>query len=110
MAWDPLLADRVREVLAERRNLREKRMFGCLGFLCQGNFAVAVLDDGLIVRLGLEAQQEALDEPGVTPFAPGGSPMRGWVLVSGEVMLTDGDLRDWVERGWRFASCLPAKG
>jgi len=109
MAYDPQLVERVRELLAGRGGVREKRVFGCLGFLNQGRFAVAVLDDSLIVRVGVAAQESALDEPGVQSFAPGGAPMRGWVLVGAEAMLTDQALLTWLDRGWRHADGLPAK-
>ncbi len=109
MAYDPLLVERVRELLAGRRGVREKPMFGCLGFLNEGRFAFAVLDDSLIVRVGGPGQESALDEPGVQRFAPGGSAMRGWVQVGAEALLTDQALRGWLDRGWRYADGLPAK-
>lgn len=81
MAYDEGLAERIREVLATRDEIAERRIFGSLGFFVGGNMAVAAHADGLIVRLGPDAEK-ATGEPGVSPFKPGESkPMTGWVMV-----------------------------
>jgi hypothetical protein len=41
MAYDSEVADRVRELLVDERDLTEKKMFGGLAFLVAGNMAVA---------------------------------------------------------------------
>ena len=42
MAYDTGLADRVRELIASERGVDEKKMFGGLAFLIDGNMAVVV--------------------------------------------------------------------
>jgi hypothetical protein len=52
MAFDPDLANRIRELTASERGLDEKRMFGGLAFLVNGNMAVAATrEGGLMVRV-----------------------------------------------------------
>ena len=54
MAFNEALAERIRQHPARRRNIEEKKMFGGIGFLLNGNMLVGVWKDSLIVRLGDE--------------------------------------------------------
>ena len=109
MAYDEGLAERSRELLATRDGIGERRIFGSLGFFCGGNLAVAAGADGLIVRLGPDAQK-ATEERGVSPFKPGDAkPMTGWVIVETAAVEDDAKLAEWVEAGVEFAGTLPAK-
>lgn len=104
MAFDEVLAGRVREACG----LPEKRMFGGIAFLRDGNMAVGVIGDDLVVRLPKEEHAAALEEPGARPFDFTGKPMAGWLVVAGEV-LDDDVLAAWVGRGTAYAGSLPPK-
>ena len=108
MAYDADLAARTRDRLARRRGVVEKRMFGSLGFLLDGNFLVGVWMDSLVARLG-PAGEAALSEPHVRPFAPASRPMAGWVLISPDGLDADADLSAWIDRAASFVETLPAK-
>lgn len=84
MAFDEVLADRLRERLDGRAGVTEKKMFGGLAFLTYGNMTVGVHHDDLIVRIDPETAEVALGRPGVRPFDITGRAMRGWILVDGE--------------------------
>jgi hypothetical protein len=109
MAYDEALADRVRAALGERDDLVEKRMFGGVGYMVQGNMACGVHGDMVIVRVGPQAYEEALAEPHTHPFDLTGRPMKGWVTVGPEGYASDATLTQWVTRGLTFALTLPAK-
>jgi TfoX/Sxy family transcriptional regulator of competence genes len=109
MAYDEGLAERIRERLAADPGITEKRMFGGLAFLCQGNMAVGVHDDELIVRISPAAMDEALARPGTRPFDMTGRPMKGWLLVAPSVLTEDAALDIWVESGRAYAAGLPPK-
>ncbi len=51
MAFDEVLADRVREKLTAAPGVAEKRMFGGIAFLTHGNMTVGVHGDELIARI-----------------------------------------------------------
>ena len=108
MAFDDVLAERIRDRIRGAAGVREKRMFGGLAFLTDGNMTVGVHGDDLIVRLAPGDTDTALAEPGVRPFDITGRPMRGWILVAGEV-LDDGVLDGWIARARRYVSTLPPK-
>jgi TfoX/Sxy family transcriptional regulator of competence genes len=105
MAYDETLASRVRDLAPD---LSEKKMFGGLALLRDGNMAVGVYGDGLIVRVSRDEHEAMLAEPGVRPFEMGGRTMAGWLLVGREV-LDDDALRAWVSRGVTYAASLPPK-
>src|SRR5215472_11431369 len=109
MAFDESLAARTRAVLARRKNVEEKKMFGGVGFLLHGNMLVGVWKDSLIVRLGPDDGDEALKEPHVREFDITGKPMKGWVLVEPEAVEDDDQLKAWIDRALKFVKALPAK-
>jgi TfoX/Sxy family transcriptional regulator of competence genes len=109
MAFSEALAERVRQRLARRKHVEEKRMFGGVGFLLHGNILVGVWKDSLIVRLGSDEGEEALLEPHVKEFDITGRAMKGWVLVGPEGVEGDDQLAGWIERATRFVRALPAK-
>lgn len=109
MPYDENLAEKVREILDQNQDLVEKKMFGGLAFLTRGNMAVGISGDSLMVRVGVDAYQDAMAEPGVDVFGKSGSPMTGWVLVSPSRLSDEPGLMHWVDRGMSFASTLPPK-
>ncbi|MFC0111508.1 TfoX/Sxy family protein [Kibdelosporangium aridum] len=106
MAYDEGLATRLRDLLPA---LTEKRMFGGLAFLLNGNMTVGILGEALIVRLDADEAADALTEPGARPFDFTGRPMTGWLMVDPEGHAEDDDLRRWVDRAIDFVGSLPPK-
>ena len=104
-----MLADRVREALAPRAELTERKMFGGIAFMIGGNMAVGVIEDDLMVRLDPADAEQALTEPHTRPMDFTGRPMRGMLFVDTEGAATDEDLTSWVEAGADFAAFLPPK-
>jgi len=109
MAFSETLAERIRQRLARRKNVEEKKMFGGVGFLLNANMLVGVWKDSLIVRLGPEEGDGALKEPHVREFDITGRPMKGWVLVGPEGIEDDDQLSAWIQRTVNFVGKLPAK-
>ena len=110
MAFSEELAERIRQQLAWRKGVEEKKMFGGVGFLLHGNMLVGVWKDSLIARLGPDNHDDALLEPHVREFDITGRAMKGWVLVGPEGVEEDVQLTDWIERAVNFVRALPAKG
>src|SRR5262249_53301623 len=109
MAFSEALAERIRQRLARRKNIEEKKMFGGVGFLLGGNMLAGVWKEALIVRLGPDEGEEALKEPHVKEFDITGRPMKGWVLVEPEGIKDEDQLTDWIQRAVKFVGALPAK-
>jgi TfoX/Sxy family transcriptional regulator of competence genes len=109
MAYDTLLADRVRAALSLFSDLVEKKMFGGVGFMIRGNLACGVHGDDLIVRVGPEKYKQALARPHARPFDMTGRPMAGWVMVAPQGCQGEAELSNWVRQGVDFVRSLPAK-
>jgi hypothetical protein len=109
MAYNQGLADDIRAHLGAMKGLSEKEMFGGIAFLVNGNMAVGVSADDLMVRVGKEAHDEAVARPGARMFDLSARPMRGWIVVSPEGIASDADLASWIDQGVAFAENLPPK-
>lgn len=108
MAYDLKLAERIRSKL-DKTPFIEKKMFGGVGFLLNGNMACGVNKANLIVRIDPEKQNALLKKPHAKPFDLTGKPMKGWLVVEAEGVKTEKQLSAWVKEGVEFASTLPAK-
>ena len=109
MPYDVKLAARVSAVLANTPHLTEKKMFGGVGYLLNGNMACGVYKEYLIVRVGPERYQAALEAPYIKVFDITGRPMTGWVMIAPEGCKTEDGLKSWVEKGVDFALTLQPK-
>jgi TfoX/Sxy family transcriptional regulator of competence genes len=111
MAYDEQLAERVRDLVAPRDGVTEKKMFGGIGWMLNGNMAVGVMSKGgLLVRIDPDETEMLIAQPHVTTFGrDGAKPMKGFVIVDAVTIEDDATLADWVDRGAARASALPPK-
>ena len=109
MAFSASLAARIRDALARKKNIEEKKMFGGIGFLLNGNMLVGVWKNSLIVRLGPDEGEVALLEPHVREFDITGKAMKGWAMVEPEGLEDDDQLKDWIQRATKFVGTLSKK-
>jgi TfoX/Sxy family transcriptional regulator of competence genes len=111
VAYDEALADRIRELVESERGLTEKRMFGGLAFLIDGNMAVGASGQGgLMVRVEPDETDALVAKPHARAFEMRGREMQGWVRVDAEGVRTKRQLEPWVRRGVTYARSLPPKG
>ena len=99
MAYNEQLANRVRELIAERisAEVEEKLMFGGVSFMVRDKIAVGVKSDRILVRIAPEIfDAEALGE-GCIPMIHGGREMKGFLFVTDDVLGTRGKLKRWVD-------------
>lgn len=110
VAYDEVLADRIRELIAGEPKLTEQRMFGGLAFLIGGNMSVAASGQGgLMVRVDPDATEALLTKPHARTFEMRGRAMQGWLRVDPEGVRTKRQLEPWVKRGVAYARSLPPK-
>ena len=109
MAYDEKLAGRVRKVLAKRKEVKEINMMGGLCFTLRGNMCCGVAGKKLMVRVGKEQYESALQKPHAKPMDLTGRPLRGFVFVMPQGVRTRKALKVWVDLGVRYANSLPAK-
>src|SRR5581483_10793801 len=110
VAYDEVLADRIRSLLEGEPNLTEKKMFGGLGFMIGGNMAVAASGQGgVLVRVDPEQSDLLVASTNARPMEMRGRSMRGWLRVDTDDVRTKAELAKWVERGSAYARSLPPK-
>ena len=110
MAYDEDLAARIRELLGAESGVEEKRMFGGLAFLVNGNMSVGASGQGgLLVRVSPDDTESLLESEHVEPMVMRGRELRGWLRVDTEGLETRQELETWVERGVTFARSLAPK-
>ena len=110
MAYDEDLADRIRRLLKAEKGLSEMAMFGGLAFLLGGNIAVVVPSQaGLLVRVGADGAEDALERPHAAIAQMGERVMSGWIMVEPAGYADSDELAAWVERGVECARALPPK-
>ncbi|MCL5428966.1 MAG: TfoX/Sxy family protein [Chloroflexi bacterium] len=110
MAYDEVLTQRVKEELKGKEGIAENKMFGGVAFMLNGNVAVGVNRDDLIVRVDAEEHDQLVSQKNVRTFdLSGGRPMKGWLLVAPAGLKSNKDLRSWVQLGLDYAGSLPKK-
>ncbi|MEX2111836.1 MAG: TfoX/Sxy family protein [Pirellulales bacterium] len=109
MAYSKSLAARIQHVVGKRRGIAEKKMFGGVCFMLNGNMLVGVWQSSLIARVGVDVAGMALEEEFVREFDITGRPMKGWIVVDPEGIDSDEQLRTWIDRSVEFVSTLPPK-
>jgi TfoX/Sxy family transcriptional regulator of competence genes len=102
MAYDEDLANRIRELVSNQPGLTEKRMFGGLAFLINGNMSVSASGQGgLLLRIDPDDTDKLLGRAHAQPFEMRGRSMNGWLRVAPEGVRTKRQLESWVAHGVR---------
>ena len=109
MAYDEGLAQLIREQLEREEGLTERKMFGGLAFMINGNMCSGVVDDALMLRLGPAGHDDASRQPHSRPMDFTGRPLKGMVYVDPPGIESDGDLEAWLGRALSFVHSLPMK-
>jgi TfoX/Sxy family transcriptional regulator of competence genes len=109
MSYNEELAVRIREQLAHRSDVVEKKMFGGLCFMVNGAMCCGLTQTSFMVRVGAEAYEEALARPHARPMDFTGRPLTGMVYVAPEGLETQAALARWVRLGLAFVTEPPAR-
>jgi hypothetical protein len=95
---DPRTLERVRQLLAERDDVEEKRMVGGRSFVVRGQLCCGVNGQGLVVRLGIDGVVRARQEAHVHPLVMGGKEVGAFAVIEPEGYAEDEALAGWVSR------------
>jgi hypothetical protein len=109
MPYNEDLARRIRDEIGPMSGLTEKKMFGGVAFMLNGNMACGVHKQYLIARVGPEMFAGAMSRPHTRVFDISGKPMAGWVMVEDEGYALQADLKEWIRLSIDFAASLPLK-
>ena len=109
MTYNEALDKRIRRIVSKWQGTHDKKMFGGICHLLNGNMFCGVHKDFLILRLGKERSEEALKLPHTKPFDITGKKMNGWVMLTPEGYKSDDELKSWLVEAKKFAQNLPEK-
>lgn len=109
MAYDETVAERIRKKLSRKKNITERKMFGGIAFMLNGNMCCGVLQSNLVLRLGIEGAEEALKEPCTRLMDFTGKPMRTMIYVSPKGYKTEEALDQWLKKAIDHVRTLPKK-
>ena len=109
MPYDPELAQRLQSVLKGRRGFEQKKMFGGIGWMLNGNMCVGIYREWLITRVGESAGASLFKEKHAKPMDITGKPMKGWAMMAPEGVAKDSELKRHTELAVAFVRTLPPK-
>lgn len=108
MAYDEDLADRVRGALPSDAEVTERKMLGGLAFLLGEHMFAGIVGDELMVRLGYQAAQQALERDYVREMDFTGRLMKNMIFVQ-PAGLHGPALQGWITAAASHARTLPPK-
>lgn len=96
MAYNEILADRIREQLVDLPNIKEKEMMGGLTFMVNDKMCIGIIKDEMMCRIDPELQETALEKKGCRIMDFTGRPMKGYVMVDDTGMKTQKEFDYWI--------------
>ena len=109
MAYDEGLYELLKDDLVDVTGLAEKKMFGGIAFMLNGNMLCGVHKDGAMYRVGKENEAQALALPGAEPMGFTGRRMGGFIDAGPDAMADDAARAELLRLALDFVAALPAK-
>jgi TfoX/Sxy family transcriptional regulator of competence genes len=102
MAYDQVLADKVRERLSSLDNLEEKEMMGGLVFMYNGKMCIGIIKDEMMCRIDPGIHEAAVERRGCRTMDFTKHPMKGYVMIDETGMHSHEDFNYWIELALDF--------
>ena len=109
MAYDEGSAEIMAGDLSDIAGITEKKMFGGLCFMLNGNMLCGVHKGGGMFRIGKVNEAAALSVEGASPLGFTGKKMGGMVEVTDECVADDDQRSELMRLALEFVGSLPAK-
>jgi TfoX/Sxy family transcriptional regulator of competence genes len=102
MTYSKVLADRIRERLAELPAIEEKEMMGGLTFMVNDKMCVGVIKDEMMCRIDPDFHDTAIEMTGCRTMDFTKRPMRGYVMIDETGMRTLKEFDYWINLALAF--------
>lgn len=109
MAYDEGTAQTMREALAGTGDIVEKKMFGGLCFMLNGNMLCCAHKNGAMFRVGKANEAAALAVEGVSPNAFTSKKMGGMLDVNDDLLADEKRHAQVLNMALEFVGALPPK-
>jgi len=95
--------------IAGKAGVERRQMFGYPCAFLNGNMLTGLFEDQMMVRLSEADRAKASLQAAATPFAPGGRPMREYVVLPAAIVADKRKLGAWLGRAIAYVETLPIK-
>lgn len=103
MPYDEYVADRIKQVLHERKvNFEEKKMMGGLAIMVDDKMCVGIIKNELMVRVDPDKVDDLILKLGCRRMDFTGRPMKGFLQVGPQGIDQDTDLAGWIQLALDF--------
>jgi hypothetical protein len=109
MAYDEGLAQRIREQLQDRLDVKEKKMFGGVCFMVSNHMCCGIVKDKLMARIGPDNYENCLSKEYISEMDFTGKAMKGMIYIAPKGIESDKDLKEWLDYCLDFVKSLPEK-
>jgi hypothetical protein len=109
MEYDITLVQRIRRYFCNNPNVVEQPMFWGLGFIIEGHVVVGATNTRLMARVGAEHYQRALKNPYTSIIDFTSRPLKGFVYVEPEGIVSDIELYKWIHHCEIIVGRMPPK-
>ena len=109
MSYDKNLASRISELLKGINGITQKKMFGGLCFLHNGNMLCGIVKEKLVARAGPDVYVSLLKNKYTTRMDFTGKPLKGMLYILPEGIKTRASLKKWIDKCLSFVTTLPSK-
>lgn len=109
MSYSEKLAARVSGYLKHHESYDERKMFGGLAMMLNGNMCCGIVGEELMARVGPDQYENCLKVPYVRQMDFTGKPLRGMIYIAQAGFETDEQLKGWIDMSEDFALSLPPK-
>lgn len=102
MAYNQILANRIREQLQELEGVEEKEMMGGLTFMLHDKMCVGVFKDEMMCRIDPAIFEEVIEISGCRAMDFTGKTMNGWILIDDSGMKNVAEFKKWIDMALDF--------
>jgi TfoX/Sxy family transcriptional regulator of competence genes len=106
MARDDDLVNRIRMELVYVADVEERKMFGSIGFMVQGNLCLSARAERIMCRINPAIHDKTVSREGCQTVVMKGRPYQGYVYVEAAVLTTQRSLAYWVNLALEYNEIL----
>lgn len=102
MAYNTILANRIREAFEHLPQVEEIEMFKGVCFMVDGKMCVCVNEEEMLCRIAPEEMENALEQNGTRQMVMNGRGSKSYVYVSQDVIQKQTDFDHWIKLALDF--------
>ena len=106
MAYNEVLAGKIRKALAGKKRVKEQRMFGGLAFMVNGKMCITIRDDRLMCRVDPAIHDRLLKQKDCHTVPMRGREYKGYLHVDGACFDKKTERNFWLKLALEYNATL----